>query len=145
MIPNTLHAQILTMAAATLGIAACGGAAQRGPANSLLPTATEVTQSAAPDGAQASCGAKGQASCGAKGATATETKAAASCGAKSMPADAKDTKSTDRMAATPVDPSAASAGAATASPTAKPAKPAPKKNAAAHESSCGAGSCSAKK
>lgn len=144
---DTLHTRILAMAAAALGVAACGGATPQSPPASpsaAAPTAVEVPQAttSAPSDSHASCGAKGQASCGAKGG-ATETKAAASCGAKTAddPKDVKDSKTVDAVASQPVAP----APAVPSSAKPAPAKTPPKKNGAPHETSCGAGSCAAKK
>lgn len=152
--PNLSFQAFATTLAATVAagaIAACGGASQQPQPQSPVQ-GTEVV-SAPAKGGQASCSAAG---CGAKkeeSASKPATKSgqascsAAGCGAKTgteekkMDDAKKDAPST--QAASTTTPAASSSS--TAMPAKAPAAAAKPKPKASGQSSCGAGTCSAKK
>lgn len=138
MTKGSLQTQLFAMAAAALGVAACGGQVAQPPASapqSAVPTATEVGEPAVPSPAPVSGVAKPE-SHGAN-EKAGETGAATSAPVTATPASRVETA----VPAPKVEAAIAPGG------TVKPAaaKPLPRKAAAAPEASCGASSCSAKK
>jgi hypothetical protein len=131
---QALSASLFALAFAALGTACAGNPSV--PAQTPVgtaPNAAEVTQAQMPAATgHSSCGAKGDGGCGAKKAPAPMVVVAAVAEGKT---EAMPAPSAAPMAALPV-----------ASEVKKvPTKTGPKKVAGAQESSCGSGSCSAKK